>query len=312
MTPLFGSLMNQTKIDPYALLIDGENIHASSAGEIFEKLSNYNLAIKKVFTQDCTQWKKMAERHGIERIVPTAPGNKNVVDISLTIHAMKLLSGKLKLRGFFIASSDGDFSQIAREIQNAGLEANVISKDRMRSPNLASYYTNIFTIGKPDGKKNEAAKSNAVEEKIVKLLIAMSPEAADEERWISLTALGKELKSKHPKLLLKNGLKKICKAIKEIEVDETSLDHARVRITCPATPKPEAIRKTKPPHLKDDTIIKIITQKSSGGMIPLSEVASEIDTKFPNLPPEFDLKKRCREIPCIKFSPDGEKVTCIA
>lgn len=109
----------------FALLIDGDNVSATTIRQIWPTLKTYgDLRISKVFHNKSSidQWEQIASEYGIEPIwVPNNTKNKNIVDIALVMEAMTLFYERADITGFCIISTDGDYTRLARMLKSEGM-----------------------------------------------------------------------------------------------------------------------------------------------------------------------------------------------
>jgi len=108
-----------------AVFIDAENLPSSTAVDIFKEAIRYGEpGIRRIYGnftgQNLANWLKAAPLHALTpcQTIGGAAG-KNGADIALTIDAMEILcSGAADV--FCLATSDGDFTQLAVRIRQAG------------------------------------------------------------------------------------------------------------------------------------------------------------------------------------------------
>lgn len=111
----------------FAVLIDGENVGARFADDLFRRVSmlgepTHCLIYGDWRGQKGKQWKNIANsRIGASLIQPlTEPGAKNATDMSMVIGAMDLLHSN-EFEGFCLVSADADFVPLVRRLQQEGL-----------------------------------------------------------------------------------------------------------------------------------------------------------------------------------------------
>jgi uncharacterized LabA/DUF88 family protein len=109
-----------------AVLIDGDNIPSAYVKEMLEEIAKYgNPTIKRIYGDwtrpGLTKWKDILLEHAITPIQQYGyTVGKNATDSAMIIDAMDLLySGKVD--GFFIISSDSDFTRLATRLREAGM-----------------------------------------------------------------------------------------------------------------------------------------------------------------------------------------------
>lgn len=112
--------------DKLAVLIDADNAQASNIHELLAEVSRYGTAsVKRAYggwtTTNLKSWKEVLHKMAIQPMQQFSyTTGKNATDSSLIIDAMDLLhSGSLN--GFWVVSSDSDFTRLATRIREAGL-----------------------------------------------------------------------------------------------------------------------------------------------------------------------------------------------
>lgn len=138
-----------------AVLIDGENISAKVADELFEKVAALGrTGARRVYGDrengKLKPWDSAVERHGILPIhVPTT--GKNSTDIVMSIEAMDMLhSGRYD--GFCLVSSDRDFIRLAERIRAQSCIACGFG-EKKSSEKLVAAFSKFFVIGTPPPAK---------------------------------------------------------------------------------------------------------------------------------------------------------------
>ena len=119
--------MNESTIRAVAVLIDGENIEAKYADQIFAKADSIGTVVAKHIYGagfSLSEWSTQIYRYAIEMKLTMQPSRyKNSSDLALVIGAMELLyrgTGKIHetpLDTFLIVSSDSDFSLLAHKLR---------------------------------------------------------------------------------------------------------------------------------------------------------------------------------------------------
>lgn len=117
--------MNEPKPN-IALLIDGDNAQAKLTKHYIEEVSKYGKAtIRRIYgdwtTPDMNCWKEILNQHSISPIQKFKyTTGKNSTDSALIIDAMDILHSRT-VEGFCIASSDSDYTGLAKRIREQGL-----------------------------------------------------------------------------------------------------------------------------------------------------------------------------------------------
>ena len=121
-----------------AILIDGDNIPSGSIKEMIEEIAKYgNPTIKRIYGDwtrpGLTKWKNILLEHAITPIQQYGyTTGKNATDSAMIIDAMDILySGKVD--GFFLISSDSDFTRLATRLREAGMA--VYGMGEKKTPN---------------------------------------------------------------------------------------------------------------------------------------------------------------------------------
>ncbi len=125
--------MNSSENKRFALLIDADNAQAKAIDAILTEAARYGDATSRRCYGDWTNtqlgsWKSVLNKHAIQPMQQFAyTSGKNATDSALIIDAMDLLyTGKFN--GFFLVSSDSDFTKLATRLREAGLEVIGIGK----------------------------------------------------------------------------------------------------------------------------------------------------------------------------------------
>ena len=143
----------------FALLIDADNAQAKAIDAILTEAARYGDATSRRCYGDWTNtrlgsWKSVLNNHAIQPMQQFAyTTGKNATDSALIIDAMDLLySGKFN--GFFLVSSDSDFTKLATRIREAGLEVIGIGKRSTPEAFRAACNKFIFTETIMDDKSS--------------------------------------------------------------------------------------------------------------------------------------------------------------
>lgn len=125
--------MNINENKRFALLIDADNAQAKAIDAILTEAARYGDVTSRRCYGDWTHtrlgsWKSVLNKHAIQPMQQFAyTSGKNATDSALIIDAMDLLyTGKFN--GFFLVSSDSDFTKLATRLREAGLEVIGIGK----------------------------------------------------------------------------------------------------------------------------------------------------------------------------------------
>ncbi len=121
----------------YALLIDADNVQASSIKKIIETASDLGVVTYKRIYADWTKpnsksWKDVLLEYSLTPIQQYAyTKGKNATDSAMIIDAMDILYTN-KVDGFLLASSDSDFTRLATRLREAGM--NVVGMGKSQTP----------------------------------------------------------------------------------------------------------------------------------------------------------------------------------
>jgi len=134
----------------FALLIDADNAQAKAIDAILTEAARYGDVTSRRCYGDWTNtqlgpWKIVLNKHAIQPMQQFAYTlGKNATDSALIIDAMDLLyTGKFN--GFFLVSSDSDFTKLATRLREAGLEVIGIGRRLTPEPFRAACNKFIFT-----------------------------------------------------------------------------------------------------------------------------------------------------------------------
>lgn len=214
--------------DRIAVLIDADNhADASIVEPLLAEIAKYGVATVKRIYGDWTQpnlrsWKDVLNQYAIHPMQQFAyTKGKNATDSALIIDAMDLLYSN-RFDAFCIVSSDSDFTRLASRLRESGLTVYGFG-ERKAVPALASAcdkftYLDVLRGGttktaapaataKPSKTKPAAASPPAeIERKpdartdtaLHKLLLEAVDDAADEEGWAALGAVGTLIAKRKP------------------------------------------------------------------------------------------------------------------
>lgn len=186
------------RLEPrFAVLIDGDNVGARYADDLFFRVSKLGeLAHCLIYGdwrgQKGKRWKAVANsRIGVSLIQPLPEaGAKNATDMSMVIHAMDLLH-RYELEGFCLVSADGDFVPLVNRLQQAGRWVYGYAASHP-SRALARTCDQFFRLGLPQSEKSAVALK--VKHMDLVLLDEAFARHEDDERWAKLPAIGQYLR----------------------------------------------------------------------------------------------------------------------
>jgi len=193
--------MNINEVKRFALLIDADNAQATAIDAILTEAARYGDVTSRRCYGDWTSphsksWKEVLNKHAIQPMQQFAyTVGKNATDSALIIDAMDLLyTGKFN--GFFLVSSDSDFTKLATRLREAGLE--VIGVGKQNTPEAFRSACNKFIFTETiteDGNKEKELKSegnNGIEQ--ISKNTASTLEKNDSAKPSPKTASTKKLK----------------------------------------------------------------------------------------------------------------------
>ena len=118
--------MIDANIPRLAVFIDGDNVSAAYAEVILEEIASFGeISLRRIYgdfsSSRMNRWSENQVQFGIvAQHVPSTTTGKNASDIALVIDAIDQLHSGL-YDGFFIVSSDGDYTRLAHRIREEGV-----------------------------------------------------------------------------------------------------------------------------------------------------------------------------------------------
>ncbi|WP_353616029.1 NYN domain-containing protein [Neptunicoccus cionae] len=118
--------MIDANIPRLAVFIDGDNVSAAYAEVILEEIASFGeISLRRIYgdfsSSRMNRWSENQVKFGIvAQHVPSTTTGKNASDIALVIDAIDQLHSGL-YDGFFIVSSDGDYTRLAHRIREEGV-----------------------------------------------------------------------------------------------------------------------------------------------------------------------------------------------
>jgi uncharacterized LabA/DUF88 family protein len=207
--------MNLSENKRFALLIDADNAQAKAIDSILIEAARYGGVTSRRCYGDWTNpqsksWKEVLNKHAIQPIQQFAYTiGKNATDSALIIDAMDLLyTGKFD--GFFLVSSDSDFTKLATRLRESGLEVIGIGKRNTPEPFRSACNKFIFTetimddertveANIQDQSKAKTISSSSVDnksieiskdEKLKNLIKEAVDLASEDDGWANLGGVG--------------------------------------------------------------------------------------------------------------------------
>ncbi len=216
-----------------AVLIDGDNIPASSVKAMMEEIAKYgNPTIKRIYGDwtrpGLTKWKSLLLENAITPIQQYGyTKGKNATDSAMIIDAMDILySGKVN--GFCLVSSDSDFTRLATRLRETGMQVIGIGEKKTPNPFIVAcdkfIYIEILKKQfeeKPEAKDSGKPIIDKLTKKDINLIAATIEDLSDDDGWAFLGDVGSLLQKKRPNFDSRNyGFEKLTPLIKSIDIFE--------------------------------------------------------------------------------------------
>ncbi len=226
-----------------AVLIDADNVPYGAISEMMEEVGKYGMPTYKRIYGDFTSnrlqgWKDALNEHAITPMQQYSyTSGKNATDSALIIDAMDILyTGDVD--GFFIVSSDSDFTKLATRLREKGKRVYGMGEKKTPKPFITACEKFIYIevlrqdqtktkLGKDakDVKSAEPDPTAALTDKSLrKLILSTIEDFADEQGWLPMAALGNSILKKKPEFDARNyGFKRLSdlvKAVPYVDVQE--------------------------------------------------------------------------------------------
>lgn len=230
--------MTSSEETKLAVLIDGDNVPGKMVKEMMQEIAKYgNATIKRIYGDwtrpNLTGWKNVLLENAITPIQQYSyTTGKNATDSAMIIDAMDILYSK-KVDGFFLVSSDSDFTRLATRLREAGMKVYGLGEKKTPDPFIAScdkfIYIEILqedseTDSKTDetpGTKGKAKRKKTFDKvtgKVIRLIESTINDTADEEGWAFMGDVGSLLLKKRPNFDPRNfGYPKLTPLIDSID-----------------------------------------------------------------------------------------------
>jgi uncharacterized LabA/DUF88 family protein len=208
-----------------AVFIDGDNVSAAYAEVILEEIASFGeISLRRIYgdfsSTRLNKWSENQVKFGIvAQHVPSTTTGKNASDIALVIDAIDQLHSGL-YDGFFIVSSDGDYTRLAHRIREEGIHVYGIGEQktpeafRMACKRFI-YIENLLPRPKISKAKSEekGADLNFAYNRIRTAVRAVS----DEKEEAHLSQIVQELSKRYPDFDPRSfGKKRLLDLIEEI------------------------------------------------------------------------------------------------
>jgi len=232
-----------SRVSRCALLVDGDNVPPRLTGALVHYASGLGrVSFLEVFANfsstTSTGWAAQMREHGITgyQHYRTSSG-KNATDTALIVRAMDLLHTE-RLDDFVLVSSDSDFSALAHRLRKSGAQVHGIGASSAAVA-LRQSCTSFLTFSELTELVISTSEHVApelwlrqprdAEDRLLHALVGLGGARG----WVSLTALGEELKRSSPtfdpRFYSSRTLTELCAAIDSIDVDR-STPEPRARI----------------------------------------------------------------------------------
>ncbi|PTM98863.1 NYN domain-containing protein [Mycoplana dimorpha] len=223
----------ETKSPRLAVLIDADNTSSRIADGLFEEIAKIGEAsVRRIYGDFSSSrlkgWADILARHAIipqQQFAYTT--GKNASDITLVIDAMDLLhSGRFD--GFCLVSSDSDFTRLAARIREQGTD--VFGFGEQKTPESFRqacrrfiYTENLLPEANEDQTTQPALRPPSAAVPLIRKVIA---QAAGEDGWLTLSALGSQLSNLSPDFDPRTyGYRKLSDLVRKtgrFEIDQSS------------------------------------------------------------------------------------------
>ena len=189
-----------------AVLIDGDNIPSAYVKEMMEEIAKYgNPTIKRIYGDwtkpTLSKWKKVLLENAITPIQQYSyTTGKNATDSAMIIDAMDILYSD-KVDGFWLVSSDSDFTRLATRLREAGMKVFGIGERKTPEPFIVACDKFIYIeILKTHTIEIESKVEESVREKkpevdkitpkVIRLISNTISDVADDDGWAFLGDVG--------------------------------------------------------------------------------------------------------------------------
>jgi NYN domain/OST-HTH/LOTUS domain len=211
-----------------AVLIDADNVPSRSIKEMMEEMSKYGTPTFKRIYGDWTNtalsgWKQVLNEHAIVPVQQFSyTSGKNSTDSALIIDAMDILYTR-RVDGFFIVSSDSDFTRLATRLREEGMRVFGMGERKTAAPFIKACEKFIYIeVLRPEpvaarniGKGQPVQKAKAFRDpELEALVISTIEDMADDAGWVDMGGLGNGLLKKRSDFDPRNyGFKKLTDLI---------------------------------------------------------------------------------------------------
>ncbi len=216
-----------------AVLIDADNVPHTAIKEMMDEVGKYGFPTFKRIYGDFTStqlngWKNVLNEHAISPMQQYSyTTGKNATDSALIIDAMDMLH-TAEVDGFFIVSSDSDFTRLATRLREGGKRVFGMGEKKTPMPFIKAceqfIYLELLRAPLTKAKTTNGAKAAAPVQAVIdsgtdlkKLMIDTIEDFGDDEGWIILSGLGSGLQKKQPEFDTRNyGFKRLSDLVKTL------------------------------------------------------------------------------------------------
>lgn len=211
-----------------AVLIDADNVPSRSVKEMMEEMSKYGTPTFKRIYGDWTNtalsgWKQVLNEHAIVPVQQFSyTTGKNSTDSALIIDAMDILYTR-RVDGFFIVSSDSDFTRLATRLREEGMRVFGMGERKTAAPFIKACEKFIYievlrpepAMAKTSGKGQPVQKAKVFrDQELETLVLSTIEDMADDAGWVDMGGLGNGLLKKRSDFDPRNyGFKKLTDLI---------------------------------------------------------------------------------------------------
>jgi len=267
MIAITGNALNLNNLR-LAVLIDAENVPASSVKSIMEELAIYGTpTIKRIYgdwtSPNIGKWKNELLENAITPIQQYSyTTGKNSSDSAMIIDAMDILYTE-KTDGFVLVSSDSDFTRLAIRLREAGQRVIGIGEKKTPGPFIAACdkftYIEVIRANAAEAAVGDAAvdeqsrapaaparvpshtaknRANNVPESVIQMIADSVSDLTDDNEWVFMGELGNLILKKQPdfdqRIYGFKSLSALIKSLPRFEVDfrqtaDPNIKHPYVR-----------------------------------------------------------------------------------
>ena len=200
----------------FAVLIDGDNIAPKYLKAILDEVSDHGVATYKRIYSDWTDrirasWKQPILEHSVLPVQQYSyTTGKNATDSAMIINAMDILyTGNVD--GFYLVTSDSDFTRLAARLREAGKE--VIGIGEAKTPKAFRSACNSFKLleviyNDEDEKGNGSQKGNSLKvtdlKEIENAICKIIDENSNKGKDTYIGEVGSKLTNKYPDFDVRN------------------------------------------------------------------------------------------------------------